>query len=92
MTDPLKSLRDRFLVRAKADRETLEILGGAEADPEALRRLVHNLAGVAGTFGYHSVSEAAGLIDDQLASGQPTDTASLARLKAALDAVQPAAF
>lgn len=89
MTDPLAPLRDRFRARAVADRAELEMLAG---DPtgDDLRRLVHNLAGAAGTFGYGPLSQAAVEIDDQMASGLPADAASLQRLKERLDEVAQA--
>lgn len=88
MTDPLQPLRDRFLDRAKTDRAALEILSAGDRSSDDLRRLVHNLAGVAGTFGFAQVSEVASLIDDQLALGHSADAAHLDRLKSALDAVE----
>ena len=81
MTDPLAALRARFRDRALADRETLEVLARENPAGDELRRLVHNLAGTAGTFGYRSLSEAAMEIDDQMASGMAADPASLNRLK-----------
>ena len=81
MTDPLAALRARFRDRALADRETLEVLARENPAGDELRRLVHNLAGTAGTFGYGRLSEAAAEIDDQMASGLPADSASLDRLK-----------
>lgn len=87
MTDPLASLRERFRVRAKADRAALELLALGDPGSDELRRLVHNLAGTAGTFGYGSLSQAAVEIDDQMASGLPADPASVDRLKDRLDEV-----
>ena len=81
MTDPLAALRARFRDRALADRETLDFLARENPASDELRRLVHNLAGTAGTFGYRSLSEAAMEIDDQMASGMAADPASLDRLK-----------
>lgn len=89
MTDPLAPLRDRFRARALADRAELEVLA-ADPTSDDLRRLVHNLAGAAGTFGYGPLSQAAVEIDDQMASGRPVDPASLDRLKERLDEVAQA--
>lgn len=90
MTDPLAALRERFRVRAMADRTTLESLLQSDPEGDEFRRLVHNLAGTAGTFGYTALSLAAIEIDDQMASGLPADPASVDRLKARLDeVVQP---
>jgi HPt (histidine-containing phosphotransfer) domain-containing protein len=85
MTDPLSPLRDRFRARARADRIELESLAKGDLTSDALRRLVHNLAGTAGTFGFAPLSQAAIEVDDQMASGLPADPASLDRLKARLD-------
>lgn len=85
MTDPLAALRARFRDRAMADRQALELLAHDDLTSVELRRLVHNLAGTAGTFGYRSLSQAAMEIDDQMASGSPADTASLNRLKDCLN-------
>lgn len=87
MTDPLAPLRDRFRARAAADRADLEALARGDPSSAELRRLVHNLAGSAGTFGYDALSQAAIEIDDQMASGLPADPASLGRLKERLDEV-----
>lgn len=87
MTDPLAALRERFRSRAKADRAKLELLASGDLASDELRRVVHNLAGTAGTFGYGALSQAAVEIDDQMASGLPADPTSLARLKDRLDEV-----
>lgn len=87
MTDPLAALRDRFRSRAESDRATLVLLAQGNLDSDKLRRLVHNLAGTAGIFGYGSLSQAAVEIDDQMASGLSADPASVDRLKARLDEV-----
>jgi HPt (histidine-containing phosphotransfer) domain-containing protein len=91
MTDPLAPLRDRFRARLTADRAELDVLSHGDPMSEDLRRLVHNLAGAAGTFGFGPLSRAAMEIDDQMASGAPADARSLDRLKQRLDeAVQSA--
>ena len=91
MTDPLAPLRDRFRARLTADRAELDGLSHGDPMSADLRRLVHNLAGAAGTFGFGPLSRAAIEIDDQMASGLPADARSLDRLKQRLDeAVQSA--
>jgi len=85
MTDPLAPLRDRFRARLDADRAQLVILSRGDPRSEDLRRLVHNLAGAAGTFGFGPLSKAAIEIDDQMASGSPADVDSLDRLISRLD-------
>ncbi len=87
MTDPLASLRERFRARVMADRAELEVLARGDPTSAELRRLVHNLAGSAGTFGYGALSQAAIEVDDQMASGLPADPASLDRLRERLDEV-----
>ncbi|WP_322513998.1 response regulator [Rhodopseudomonas palustris] len=55
----------------------------AGAQPEALRHVVHKLAGVAGIFGFSSISEAAATTEhelENLASGTATRSNVLARL------------
>lgn len=85
MTDPLAPLRDRFRARLMTDRAELDVLSQGDSKSEDLRRLVHNLAGAAGTFGFGALSQAAIEIDDQMASGSPADAGSLDRLKQRLD-------
>lgn len=87
MTDPLAEFRHRFRARAIADRAELELLAQGDRTSADLRRLVHNLAGTAGTFGYAALSCAAIEVDDQMAAGRPADKASLDRLKERLDDV-----
>ena len=85
MTDPLAPLRDRFRARLMTDRAELDVLSLGDLNSEELRRLVHNLAGAAGTFGFGTLSKAAIEIDDQMASGSPADAGSLDRLKQRMD-------
>lgn len=87
MIDPLAALRERFRVRAMADRDTLESLLQTDPDGDEIRRLVHNMAGTAGTFGFGDLSDAAIEIDNQLSSGLPRDPVSIDRLRSCLDDV-----
>lgn len=87
MTDPLAEFKDRFRIRAIADRAELEVLAQGDRNSADLRRLVHNLAGTAGTFGHAALSCAAIEVDDQMAAGQPANKASLERLKERLDEI-----
>ena len=80
MTHPLEMLRDRFRDRAAADRGTLEVLAEGDLKSGELRRLIHNLSGTAGIFGFGALSQAAAEIDDQMAAGMPVDPTSLERL------------
>jgi len=91
MTDPLEPLRNRFRSRIADDRVELARLTASDPAGADMRRLAHNLAGSAGTFGYPALGAAAAEIDDQMADGSPPDAASLDRLRQRLDEVeQPA--
>ena len=64
----LAALRERFLVRSAGDLKQIE---AAIANPNAMdhaqvRAVVHRLSGAAGTFGFPTLSEAAGAADDAL--------------------------
>lgn len=87
MSDPLAPLRDRFRTRAKSDLQRLQDLAASDPAGDALQRLVHNIAGAAGTFGYASLSEAAMAIDDQFAAGLAPESAQLTLLQQRLRAV-----
>jgi HPt (histidine-containing phosphotransfer) domain-containing protein len=82
MTDPLASLRRRFLARVVEDLAALD--AGAEPGP-----LVHRLAGTAGTLGFAELSLLASIVDDQLAEG-PADPADWETLVAAMRAATQA--
>lgn len=77
MTDALAPLRQRFRTRAADDLERLRALRAGGQDSEALRTLVHNMAGAAGIFGYTTLSEAAMAVDDSFFAGQAPDAAQL---------------
>lgn len=59
----MASLKERFRARAAED---LEVMSAAldAADFEQLRERSHRLAGVAATFGYPEIGEAARALDD----------------------------
>lgn len=80
LLDPDGSFRERL----EADRRALAELSDT-GDMAELKRIVHGLAGAAGTFGHGAISEAAIEIDDALTAGRPVDAAALARLLAALE-------
>ncbi len=81
MTDVLAALRARFLDRCAGDLERITALLEHDAlASEAMRALVHNLAGAAGTFGFPGISDAAADCDDAFAQGQAPDRASVERL------------
>jgi HPt (histidine-containing phosphotransfer) domain-containing protein len=86
MSDLPETFRLRFIDRCRGDLAELE----AGPDDAALRRLIHGLAGAAGTFGFPRISEMAGVIDDDLSQGREPDPARLEALRAALrDLVRP---
>ena len=87
MTDPLAALRDKFCVRTAQDLVQFRALIQGDLNAKALRHLVHGLAGAAGTFGFPTLSEAAGLIDDDYAAGRIPLPAALDRLERELRAV-----
>lgn len=73
----------QFQARLIADRAAIERL--AEAGPSAeLARLVHGLAGAAGTFGHGAIGDAAIALDDAFVDGETGAVPAL------LDALQKA--
>lgn len=78
--DPDGTFRDRL----EADRAAIAQLSETR-DFERLRRIVHGLAGAAGTFGFPQLGEIAIEIDDRLTAGASLSAADIARLLAALE-------
>jgi HPt (histidine-containing phosphotransfer) domain-containing protein len=67
VADALEQLRERFQRRAAVDLETLRRWAGdPRANGEDLHQLVHRLAGAAGTFGFHRLSELAAKAEDAI--------------------------
>lgn len=86
MTDPLAALRERFRTRSAEDLVRLrDLLESADADE--LRKLAHNIAGAAGTFGFPTLSRAAAIIDDAYVAGRTPTPATFDRLAHELEAV-----
>jgi HPt (histidine-containing phosphotransfer) domain-containing protein len=85
--DPLALLRGRFAQRCVEDLATLRSLlnQDAEVRREPLRIVAHRLAGIAGSFGYASLSTLAGVIDYDLAQDQPVADEELSELVTALE-------
>ena len=85
-SDPLETLRQRFVERAKADADGLEqaLLQG---DRSEMERVVHGFSGTAGVFGYRALSEQAAVLDAQFARGAPPDENGLRDLIRAARAV-----
>lgn len=91
MTDvgeALERLRERFVARAAAD---LGDLRRWRSDPVAhqkdLLSLLHRLAGAAGTFGFHRLSEVAAKAEDALVTDAPDRLATIAAVVVELQAV-----
>jgi HPt (histidine-containing phosphotransfer) domain-containing protein len=53
------------------------------AEAEALRRIVHQMAGSAGSFGFHAVGEAAAPVEKAIAAALEGDDADIAEAAAA---------
>jgi HPt (histidine-containing phosphotransfer) domain-containing protein len=70
VAEALEGLRRKFLARSADDLTALRAWSakGAPADDD-MRRLVHRLAGAAGTFGFHSLSDHAKRVDDGMSGG-----------------------
>ena len=78
--DPDGSFRGRL----ESDRKRLAELGDS-GDLQELRRIVHGLAGAAGTFGHSGVGEVAIALDDKFVAGERVLPVDVARLVAALE-------
>lgn len=86
----LEALRTRFRERAADDLTAIEawIAAGGPAS-HAIERMIHNLAGAAGTFGFADLHAAAATIDDSLCAGEVVRPEDSATLVAALRALRP---
>jgi HPt (histidine-containing phosphotransfer) domain-containing protein len=79
--DPDREFGDR-LVSDRAEMSRLAFAG----DLGAVGRIVHRLAGAAGTFGYARIGDIAIEIDDRIAAGgAPVTQAELGRLLETID-------
>jgi Hpt domain. len=85
-SDPLAALKLRFAERCRQDRDDLRRLSadGELASPDA-RRLIHGLAGAAGSFGFGPLSEAAAVADEAYGEGRVPDHRDVARVLDLLD-------
>jgi HPt (histidine-containing phosphotransfer) domain-containing protein len=85
--DALARLRERFIARCEGDLADLRRWTADPANaPDDLVRLVHRIAGAAGTFGFADLSDRAKAAEDALVTGAPGREAELARL---IEALQP---
>lgn len=66
--DPLERLRATFRRRCESDRRAiLDLVGsGADSGNVDLRRIVHGLSGLAGSFGYGDISQLARSAEERL--------------------------
>ncbi|MFC5344416.1 Hpt domain-containing protein [Brevundimonas staleyi] len=81
MNDPLAPLRERFRKRAADDLARLRVLMTEDLGADELRRLAHNIAGAAGTFGYPALSAAAMAVDDEYVAGRTPNAEHLGLLE-----------
>jgi HPt (histidine-containing phosphotransfer) domain-containing protein len=80
----MEALRQRFIARCAADLVQLrEHQDGFRLSPEALRTIVHRMAGSAGLFGFAEIGALAGKLDGSLAD--TGDAAMLPELVASLE-------
>ena len=84
--DDLKALdpEGRFRERLEADRAAIAQLSES-GDLRELERIVHGLAGAAGTFGHAEVGEIALELDEAFRGGNTPTAVEIARLLAALE-------
>ena len=94
MNDPFAALRDKFLLRCRAERAVLAEIErerrlGDDGRTGELVRLAHGLAGAGGTFGFDRLSEIASRAEIAIAESRPLpqQNAALAALIAELDGV-----
>lgn len=73
-----------FRTRLESDRQAIAQISDSGNLGE-LERLVHGLAGAAGTFGYTEIGNVAIELDDRFVAGEPVLAADIARLLAALE-------
>ena len=90
MNSAFEALRLRFRTRCEADRIALAA-GVAAGDAGDVRALAHKLAGAAGTFGFGALSDAALLMEAQVADGERPDAELAALLDGLLAAVSEGA-
>lgn len=87
MSDDVQAgLRRRFQTRCREDlSEVRAWRAGREVSADArMATIVHRMAGVAGSFGFHDLSRFASAIDDRLTLGLAPDPEDLAGFQAAL--------
>lgn len=80
LLDPDGSFRERL----ESDRQRIAQLSDS-GDLDELKRIVHGLAGAAGTFGYADLGQIAIELDDTVVAGNAPAAADIARLLASLE-------
>jgi HPt (histidine-containing phosphotransfer) domain-containing protein len=80
LLDPDGSFRGRL----EKDRQAIAQLSDS-GNLDELRRIVHGLAGAAGTFSFAEIGDIAIEIDDRSVAGEAVTPAEIARLLAALE-------
>jgi HPt (histidine-containing phosphotransfer) domain-containing protein len=84
----IADLRAKFLARSTDDLQALRRWSAAGAPPDdAHRRILHRLAGAAGTFGFHDLSDFAKRAEDALHDGASPAGPALRQLVDELDQV-----
>ncbi|RZI99471.1 MAG: Hpt domain-containing protein [Brevundimonas sp.] len=84
----MEALRARFRARAIEDLDPIRTwLATGERASDAIERMIHNLAGAAGTFGYPDLHQAASRVDDALCAGSVPDASDGRALIAAIVAL-----
>ncbi len=80
MNDAFAALCERYRVRTAEELHRLEDLRQGDLLAPDLQRLVHNIAGAAGTFGFPALGRVAKAIDDIYFAGGSVDEADFDRL------------
>jgi HPt (histidine-containing phosphotransfer) domain-containing protein len=84
----MDTLRARFLARSKNDLDALQLWSSAGAAPDDdHHRILHRLAGAAGTFGFAAISDHAKAVEDLVVAGRNGEGADLDALIATLGQV-----
>jgi HPt (histidine-containing phosphotransfer) domain-containing protein len=84
----IEQLRVRFRTRAASDMVDLRRWSKAPSEHQAeLHALVHRLAGAAGTFGFHRLSEVAARAEDAIITDAPGRSAAIAEVVDELECV-----
>ncbi len=73
----IEALRARFICRMREDREIVQI-AWQQNDTSTLRECAHKLAGIAGSFGFADVGEAAAAVQHNLDFGIERSLVSIA--------------